>query len=149
MEMSIKEKLENDLKEAMRAKNEPAKKVIRMVLSSIKMAEIEKRSALDEPSIISLLHKEIKSRHESIADAEKMARKDIIADSEADIAIIERYLPAKLTPQELEEIVRQVIGEVGATSMREVGQVMKVMMPRLQGRATGEQANQVVRKLLT
>lgn len=147
--MSIKLRLENDLKEAMRKQDDLNKRVIRMVLSAIKLAEVEKGASLDDSGIISVLHKEIKSRREAIADAERIGRSDIIADAEAEITVLERYLPAALSEAELEEMARQAIREAGATSLREMGQVMKLLMPRLQGRATGDQASQVVRKLLS
>lgn len=147
--MSIKLRLENDLKEAMRKQDDLNKRVIRMVLSAIKLAEVEKGASLDDSGITSVLHKEIKSRREAIADAERIGRSDIIADAEAEITVLERYLPAALSEAELEEMARQAIREAGATSLREMGQVMKLLMPRLQGRATGDQASQVVRKLLS
>lgn len=147
--MSIKLRLESDLKEAMKKQDDLSKRVIRMALSAIRLAEVEKGASLDDSGIISVLHKEIKSRRESIADAERIERSDIIADAKAEIAILERYLPVALSEAELEEMARQAIREAGATSLREMGQVMKLLMPRLQGRATGDQASQVVRKLLS
>jgi uncharacterized protein YqeY len=97
---------------------------------------------------MAILQKEIKSRQESIADAQKANRPDLVASSQAEIAVLEGFLPRQLSAQELEEVVRQVIAEVGATTLREMGQVMKVLLPRLQGRATGDQASQIVRKFL-
>jgi uncharacterized protein YqeY len=90
----------------------------------------------------------IKSRQESIADAERAGRPDLIEESQAEITILESYLPVQFSEQELEALARQAIDQAGATSPREMGQVMKILMPLLQGRATGNDASQVVRRLL-
>lgn len=146
--MTSKADLENDLKDAMRTKDELRKTTLRMALAAIRMAEIEKRANMDETAILGILQKEIKSRQEAIADAQKAGRQDLVAASQSEIGVLEKYLPLPLTEDELEALARQAIGEVGATSVREMGQVMKVLMPRLAGRASGNQASQVVRRLL-
>jgi len=146
--MNLKEKLQTDLKDAIRSGNELRKNTIRMAISAIKLAEIEKNCPLDEPSILTVVHKEVKSRRESIADAERANRPDLIQTAEKEITILEEYLPKAFDPAELEALVRQAIQEAGATSLKEMGQVMKLLVPRLQGRATGEQASAAVRKLL-
>jgi uncharacterized protein YqeY len=146
--MTSKADLENDLKDAMRNKDELRKTTLRMALAAIRMAEIEKRADMDETAILGILQKEIKSRQEAIADAQKAGRQDLVAASQSEIGILEKYLPLPLTEDELEALARQAMGEVGATSVREMGQVMKVLMPRLAGRASGNQASQVVRRLL-
>lgn len=147
--MNTKEKLENDMKDAMRNKDEARKRTLRMALSEIKLAEIDKREALDEAGVIAVIQKEVKSRREAIADAERASRPDLVADANTEIAILETYLPQQLTPEELGTLVQEAVDETGATSMREMGQVMKVLMPRLEGRATGQEASQAVRKLLS
>jgi uncharacterized protein YqeY len=146
--MDTRQRLESDIKDAMRAKDELRKRTLRMALSSIRLAEIEKGEALDEQATLALLHKEIKSRQESIADAERAGRPDLIEESQAEITILESYLPVQFSEQELEALARQAIDQAGATSPREMGQVMKILMPLLQGRATGNDASQVVRRLL-
>jgi len=146
--MSIKQQLENDLKEAMRNKDELRKRTLRLTLTDIRLAEVEKGGALDDPALMALVQKEIKSRHESIADAERAGRPDLIEELRAEISMLEAYLPQQLSTQELEELARQAIAEAGATSPKEMGLVMKLLVPRLQGRASGNEASQVVRKLL-
>lgn len=146
--MSIKQQLENDLKEAMRNKDELRKRTLRLTLTDIRLAEVEKGGTLDDPALMTLLQKEIKSRHESIADAERAGRPDLIEELRAEISVLEAYLPQQLSTQELEELARQAIAEAGATSPKEMGLVMKLLVPRLQGRASGNEASQVVRKLL-
>ncbi len=146
--MNIKQQLENDLKEAMRNKDELRKRTLRLTLTDIRLAEVKKGGALDEAALLALLQKEIKSRHESIADAERAGRPDLIEEVRAEIGVLEAYLPRQLSPQELEELARQAIAETGATSPKEMGLVMKILIPKLQGRAAGNEASQIVRKLL-
>jgi len=146
--MITKAQLETALKEALRSGDELRKNTVRMALSSIKLMEIEKGTPLDETGIASVLQKEVKSCRESIVDAQRANRPDLVAAAEAEIAILESFLPKAMASEELETLARQAIQEVGATSLREMGQVMKVLMPRLQGRASGDQASQAVRKLL-
>ena len=146
--VNTKSQLESALKDAMRAGDDVRKRTLRMALSAIRLAEVEKGGALDESATLAILQKEIKSRHEVIADAQRAHRPDLEADANAEIKVLEEYLPQPFTPEELEALARQVIAEVGATGPREMGQVMKALVPRLQGRATGDQASQAVRKLL-
>ena len=146
--MDTKARLENDLKDAMRAGDVLHKDTIRMALSAIRLAEIEKGAALDEKAVVSILQKEIKLRHEAIDDAQKGNRPDLEEKARAEIKLLENYLPEQLSPEELESMVKQAIAEVGASNLREMGLVMKVLVPRLEGRATGDQASQVVRKIL-
>ena len=147
--MSLKNDLENDLKQAMKNNDVLKKNVIRMVLAALKNAEIEKGGALEEDAVISILQKEVKSRRETISDAERAGRQDLITNAEEEITILETYLPEALTPQELASMAQEAILESGASSIREMGQVMKLLVPRLQGRATGNEASQAVKKLLS
>ena len=146
--MVTKANLENALKEAMRAGDVLRKTTVRMVLSAIKLVEIDKGVALDENGILAVLQKEVKSRREAILDAQRANRADLAAASEAEIVILESFLPKAMPPEELDTLARRAVQEVGATSLREMGQVMKVLMPLLQGRASGDQASQAVKKLL-
>ncbi|MFZ2097488.1 MAG: GatB/YqeY domain-containing protein [Anaerolineales bacterium] len=146
--MDLKTTLQSDLKDAMRHGEEIRKSTLRMALSAIKLAEVEKGSHMDEAAYLAVIQKEIKTRHESISDAERANRPELIYQAEQEIKILQAYLPPALSPQELEAMAKAAISEVGATSLREMGQVMKILVPKLQGRATGDQASQVVRKLL-
>ena len=146
--MDIKAQLENDIKDAIRSKDELRKRTLGMALSAIKLAEIDKGGLLDEQGLISVMHKEIKARKESIADAEQAGRSGLIAESQAEISILEGYLPKPFSAEELENLAREAIAEAGATSPQQMGQVMKILMPRLEGRATGNEASQLVRRLL-
>ncbi len=147
--MDTKTKLQEALKDALRAGDKMRKDTLRMAIAAIKLAEVQPGSKeLDETAYLAIVQKEVKSRRESITDAERAQRPDLIAAAEAEIIILEEFLPKSISPAELEELARQVIAETGATSIREMGQVMKNLVPRLQGRATGDQASQAVRKLL-
>ncbi len=146
--MTTKAQLENSLKEAMKAGDEVRKRVLRQVLSAIRLTEIDKGSALDEVALLAVVQKEAKSYQETYDESIGAGRTDLAEKARAEIEVIQGFLPKQLPQEELEQMVRQVIDEVGATSLREMGQVMKVLMPRLQGQATGDQASQMVKKLL-
>ena len=146
--MNTKNKLDKALKEAIRSVDEQRKRTLRMALSAIRFAEVEKREELDETGVMAILRKEIKGYQESLAEAEKAGRQDLVDDSRAQIAILEEFLPQPLTVEELETLARQAVLETGAVSIKEMGRVMQLLMPRLQGRAAGDQVSQIVRKLL-
>jgi uncharacterized protein YqeY len=146
--MTDKADLQNALKDAMRANDDLRKRTLRMALSAIRLAEVDKGRQLDEQEILSILQKEVKTRQEAIDEARGANRPQLEADAQAEIEVLQEYLPQPLTQEELEAMARQAVDEVGATSQREMGQVMKVLVPRLQGKATGKQASEVVRKLL-
>jgi uncharacterized protein YqeY len=146
--MSIKDELTSALKVAMREGDDACKSNLRLVLSAIKLAEVEKRDELDDPTILGIIQKEVKARHETIRDAKRAGRPDLIRTAEADISILNEYLPQPLSEDELENLVRKVIAEQGASTPRDMGMVMKALMPRIQGRADGGQASALVRKIL-
>jgi uncharacterized protein YqeY len=146
--METKLQLESDLKDALRAGDSLRKNTLRLALSAIRLAEIDRGSKLDESAVIAILQKEIKARNESIEDAQRAGRPELEEAAREEIKVLQVYLPQAMNPEELEAQAKQAIADVGATSLREMGQVMKVLLPRLAGRATGDQASQVVRKLL-
>ncbi len=147
--MSTKAQLEEALKAAMRASDDLRKRTVRMALSAIRLAEVEKGEALDENAVQAILQKEVKHRQEAIAEAQRAHRPDLEAASRDEISVLEDFMPKQLSPEELDVLAQAAVTEVGATSIKEMGQVMKVLIPRLQGRASGDQASQTVRKLLS
>lgn len=147
--MGLKNELENGLKEAMRSGDDVRKRTIRMALAATKLLEVEKGQPLDENGMLAVLQKELKSREETIAEAKRGGREDLVQENEAEIQVLRSYLPQPFTPTELENLVHQAIAEVGATSQVDMGKVMKILTPRLQGRATGGDASNLVRKLLS
>ena len=146
--MSKKSELEQALKEAMRANDAVRKSVLRVALTALKEAEVQKQAELDDAAVLGILQKELKSRHEALEEAEKAAREDLIKNAKAEIKVLEGFLPQALSPQELEAIVQAAIAEAGATSPADMGKVMKVVLPQVQGRADGGQVSQLVRTKL-
>lgn len=146
--MPSKTDLEAALKDAMRAQDDVRKRTLRMALSAIKLAEVEKRGALDDAGVAGILRKEIKVRQEAIEEAERAARADLIAASQAELKVLEGYLPQAMDPAELERLARAAIVEADAHGPQEMGKVMKLLVPRLEGRADGKQVSALVRDLL-
>jgi uncharacterized protein YqeY len=146
--METQKQIESDFKDALRSGDELKKRTLRLVLSSLKLVEVDQGEPLQEQDVLGIVRKEIKSRRESIADAERAERPDITAEAEAEIRILQVYLPQSLSEDELEAMAKEAIAEVEASSPQEMGNVMKVLMPRVQGRADGAQVSQVVRDLL-
>lgn len=146
--MSIKDQLTQDLKAAMKGGEEVRKNAVRALQAAIKQVEIDKRTALSEEDLLALIQKEAKSRRESINDAQKADRPDLVAGYEAELTIIESYLPKGLTREELVEMAKAAIAEAGATDAKQQGAVMKILAPRTKGRADGKLVNEIVRELL-
>ncbi len=132
----------------MRSKSDVRKSALRMALAAIKLAEIDAGHELDENALFAILQKEIKAHQETITEAQRAGRQDIVSAREAEIAVLQEFLPKPLSPQELDALVREAIAEAGAAAAADMGKVMKILVPRLQGRATGNDASQAVRKLL-
>lgn len=147
--MELKKSIENDFKSAMKSGDEVTKRALRMVLASIKLAEVDQGHELSEQEILSILQKEIKSLREAIADAQKAGRDDLIPAIEAEIKVLEEYTPQSLNEQEIIELAIGVINELGASSPQDMGKVMKELMPKIQGRAEGAVVSSQVRKLLS
>ncbi|MGD1996178.1 MAG: GatB/YqeY domain-containing protein [Anaerolineae bacterium] len=141
--------LREDLKEAIRAKDERRKAVIRMCLSAIRLAEVEHGGELDRPALISVLQKEAKRRKETIEELEGAGRPERLAEEETELGILEEYLPQMLTREEIAQEARAVIEEVGASDFGDLGPVMRELMPQMKGRADGRLVNEVVRELLS
>jgi uncharacterized protein YqeY len=147
--MDIKTQLNEAVKDAMRSGDTLRKNTLRMALAAIKQAEVDKQTELDDLAVIALLQKEIKNRKEAIEEAKKADRDDLIGDNEAEIALLEHFLPESLSADELREIVQAAIAESGATSMADMGKVMKAALPKVAGRAPGGEVSAMVKELLT
>jgi uncharacterized protein len=146
--MDLRARIENDLKDAMRASDDLRKRSLRMVLAGIKMADVEKGVKLDELGIIAIIQKEIKSRREAILDAEKANRAELIQASKEEIQVLEGYLPKGLSEAELKTMAAEVIHELNAVTPADMGKVIKALIAKVQGRAAGDQVSKVVRELL-
>lgn len=157
--MGLKERLMQELKEAMRAKDERRKTTLRLLLDAIHKAEIpsqkeaeagdgEQRKNLSEEEILQVVASEAKKRREAIAEFKKGKREDLVAQEEAELEIIMGYLPQQLSRQEIEALTREVIQELGASDISQMGRVMGALMPRVKGKAEGGVVSQVVREIL-
>ena len=147
--MDIKTQLNDAMKDAMKAHDEVRKRTIRMALAAVKQVEIDKRITLDDAAVIPLLQKEIKNRREAVEEAKKANRNDLIADNEAEIKVLEVFLPKAMSADELRLLVQSSIAETGAAAQTDMGKVMKVLMPKVAGRAAGDQVSAMVKELLT
>lgn len=146
--MNIKEMLENDLKDALRNNDEFNKGIIRMALSSIKFLEKEQKKELNDVELVAIIQKEIKSRKESIADAEKANRPETISVLQSEAGFLEKYLPEQISGSELDAIIAAAIGETMASLPGDMGKVMKIVIPKIQGRAAADVVSQRVRQML-
>jgi len=146
--METKEKLELALKEALKAGDDVRKRTVRMSLAAIRQIEIDKRISLDEAAVLSIVQKEIKTRKESVEEARGANRPDIVAATEAEIVVLQAYLPAAMSADELKALVAEAVAEAGAASPADMGKVMKLLMPRVAGRAPGDQVSAAVRQAL-
>jgi uncharacterized protein len=144
-----KAQLQAALKEAMKNKDVLRRSTIRMVMSAIKQVEIDTRKELSDQDVLGILQKEAKSYRESIIEYGDAGRDDLVESTRAELVIIEEFLPQQLSVEEVTTIVQAVITETGATSMKEIGKVMKPVMQRVKGLADGKLVNQVVREQLS
>lgn len=147
--MSLSEKLNEDMKLAMKSQAKFKLSVIRMVRASIKNIEIDLRKPLDDQEVLEVLSREIKQRRDSLQEFEKAGREDLAETVKAEIEILIEYLPQQLTEEEVKSIVQQTIQEVGASSKADMGKVMGALMPKVKGRADGKIVNQAVQQLLS
>lgn len=146
--MSLSERLNDDMKQAMKQQEKFKLSVIRMVRSSIKNIEIDQRRTLEDSEVLDILSRELKQRRDSLQEFEKAGREDLAEGLRSEIAIISEYLPQQLTEEEIKAIVQQTIQELGASSKAEMGKVMGALMPKVKGRADGKIVNQAVQQLL-
>ena len=146
--MSLKEQLANDMKEAMKAKEKERLAVIRMVRGAIKQQEIDNKVELDDEAVIAVISKEVKMRKDSIADFEKGGRADLVAQNEAEIAFLMPYLPQQLSEDEVRALVKEAVEKTGASSPKDMGKVMGALMPKVKGRADGKMVNTLVKEAL-
>lgn len=144
----LKEKLLEDLKSAMKEKNTNKKNAVQMVRTAILQIEKDKGIEVTDEQIINIIAKEVKTRKDSLADFEKANRQDLIDQINEEIAVLEEYLPKQLTDEELEEIVTKIITEVGASSIKDMGKVMKEAKAQIGAKADGKRINEMVKKIL-
>jgi uncharacterized protein YqeY len=146
--MSLKEQLQNDMALAMRQGDTLRRDTLRMLLAAIKQEEIDRQIVLDDEGTLEVLSKQAKQRRESIADAEKANRVDLIAQEQSELDIINTYLPRMMTETEIRAIATEAIKQVDANGIKDMGKVMSQLMPMVKGRADGKLVSDVVRELL-
>lgn len=147
--MEIRKELENLLHESMRNKDELTKNTVRMVLASVKMAEIDAKKPLDEQGIIAVLQKEVKIRKETMSELKDTGREDLIAKAEAELKILEKLLPAQMSDDEIRTLAQKAIIELSASAPGDMGKVMKILLPLVKGQAAPDRVSAIVRQLLS
>lgn len=146
--MSLKEKLQEDLKSSMKNKDKTKKSVITLVRAAIKQYEVDNRQELADEGVLDIISKQLKQRKDSLLEFEKAGRADLVEETKSEIQVLQEYLPQQLSEDELEKIVIDTISEVKATSMKDMGRIMAVIKPKTVGRADGRKINELVRKNL-
>jgi uncharacterized protein YqeY len=146
--MSIKTQLNESMKDAMKSGDEVRKRTVRMALAAVKQVEVDKRLELDDAAIMNLIQKEIKNRREALEEAKKASRADLIEANEAEINVLQAFLPKAMPAEELRLIVQAAISETGASSPADMGKVMKTVMPKVAGRAPNDMVSATVREFL-
>ncbi|MDD9268675.1 GatB/YqeY domain-containing protein [Paenibacillus sp. GCM10023248] len=146
--MSLSDRLNEDMKQAMKSQDKFKLSVIRMVRSTIKNAEIELKRALDDNEVLDVLTREIKQRKDSLQEFSKAGRDDLADNLKAELTILTEYMPQQLSEEEVKAIVQQTIQQIGASSKADMGKVMTALMPQVKGRADGKLVNQLVQQLL-
>jgi hypothetical protein len=147
--MHLKDRLQEDLKAAMKSGDIARRDAIRLIASAIKQEEVDGQKTLSDDDVIALLMREAKKRRDSIEEAQRFGRTETVEKEQFELSLIESYLPQQLSREELEAEIRRAIEETGAKSAREMGNVMKVLMPRIKGRADGKLVNEMLKTLLS
>lgn len=146
--MSLKERLADELKNAMKNKDQLRKNVITMIRADIKQIEVDKRVELTDEEVIEIISKQAKQRRDSIEEFKKGGREDLVEQAAQEVDVLMEYLPEQLSEEEIETIIKEVIADTGVTSMKDMGKIMATAMPKLKGRTDGKVVNQIVRKIL-
>jgi len=147
--MDIKTQINESVKDAMKSGDEVRKRTLRMVLAAVKQVEVDKRVALDDMAVVALIQKEIKNRREAVEEAKKASRPDLIEENEVEIKVLEVFLPKAMPAEELRALVQAAIAETGAAAPSDMGKVMKVVMPKVAGRAPNDMISSTVKELLS
>lgn len=147
--MSLQEKLADDQKAAMKSGDQVKLSTLRLLRSAIHYVEVERRGTLDDEGVLSVIARQAKQRRESIEEFKKGNRPDLVEKEEAELAILQEYLPAQASREEVETVVRQVILETGARGKQDMGKVMPQVISKLRGKADGRLISQVVQELLS
>ena len=146
--MPLKDQIASDLKQALKAGDDTRKRTLRLIMAAVHNAEIEKGAELDDPGVLGVIAKQVKQRHDSAEEFRRGHRQDLVDKEEAEAVVLQGYLPAAMSREEIAEAARKVIAEVGAQGPRDMGKVMGPLAAQLRGRADGSEVAAVVRELL-
>jgi len=146
--MALKEKLIEDLKSSMKNKDTIRKNTITMIRAAIKQKEVDERIQLDDDGIIEIISKQLKEKKNVIEDFKRGQRQDLVEQTEKEMEILLEYLPKQLSEEDIRRIVMETVKEVNASSMKDIGLVMKSVMPKLKGKADGSTVNKIVKEIL-
>lgn len=144
----LEERIANDMKDAMRAKDTARRDALRLLIAALKNARIDARGELTDDDAMAVIQKQVKQRRESILEYEKASREDLASKERAELEVYQEYLPQQASAADIEAAARAVIAETGASSARDIGKVMPVLTKQFAGRADGRQINEIVRALL-
>jgi uncharacterized protein len=147
--MSLKARISDDMKAAMRAKDAERLKAIRLLLAAIKQREVDERIELADADVLAIIDKMLKQRRESIAQFEKAGRQDLVNAEQAEISVLQTYMPQALSAAEIESLVNETIASVSAAGPKDMGAVMAALRPRLAGRADMAAVSQLVKSRLS
>ncbi len=146
--MGIKERIQSDLKTAMKAKDTFMRDTLRFLMSAIKQVEVDSRKELSDEDIVKIIQKGVKQREEAARQYKEAGREDLYEKEMKEAQILKNYLPKQLSDEELEAQIKEIIEEVGASSLKDMGKVMGVATKKLAGKADGKRINQMVKKIL-
>lgn len=147
--MSLKERLADDLKSAMKNKDVIRKNVVQMVRAAVLQVEKDNKVTLDDEGVLDVIAKQMKQRRDSLPDYEKSGRDDLIAELKAEMDVLAEYLPKQMTREEIYAVVEEAVKATGASSMKDMGKIMAVVMPKTKGRADGRVINEIAKELLS
>ena len=146
--MTLKDKLMDDLKESMKNKEQVRKSVVTLIRSAVKQKEVDERVELSDEDVLAIITKQVKQRKDALEEFKKAQREDLILQTEQEIDILMQYLPKQLTDDELEFIIKEIINQIGASTMKDMGKIMGLTMPKVQGKADGKRINEIAKKYL-
>ena len=146
--MTLKDKLKEDLKSAMKEKDTIRKNVVQLIKAGVLQVEKDSKVTLDDDGVLDVIAKQLKQRRDSLPEYEKSGRDDLISQLKREMDILMEYLPPQLSHEELEAIVKQAVEETGAQSVKDMGKVMAAVMPKTKGRADGQEINRIAREVL-
>ena len=142
--MNLKEQLTNDLKESMKNKEQVKKSVVTLIRAAIKKKEVDERVELNDEAVLDIISKQMKQRNDALEEFKKAGRDDLISQTEEEIQVLLSYLPKQLTDDELRVLIKEAIDKTGASSSKDMGKIMGILMPKTKGKADGKRINTLV-----